>query len=213
VNGEDNAQRNFAAILGSLRNEEDSFYFLVEGGTNSQTRIAISSAEMALGWDHTGQNISFNAATIASLRAFVRKDWSGVVVQTHKPGLVVVNGEPVEDTRRLRNGDRLMLVPTAVTRIQNQSFLVFHEPASLMVLDSLLPQKLPPPVALQSPAEMAAQLEQTREAPPQPGEPSKSPARWSQRRVFGYFSPLEVLLMLLGTLFMAVIVFLALEFL
>lgn len=215
-NGEEQAQSNFASILDSLRTEEDSFYFLIEGGLHNQRRVTIGSAEMPLGWDQTGQILAFDAGTVTTLRAIVRKDWSGVIVQTQSAGTVAVNGEPVESTRRLHNGDRLMLVPTANTAAQNQSFLIFHEPASLVVLDSLLPQKLPPPVPLQSPEEMAATLGQTTTSPPptktaiaRADKATTAPAK----KVFGYFSRTEILIMLTGTLFMATIVFLLLEYL
>lgn len=214
ANGEDGAQRNFAAILDSLRTEEDSFYFLVEGGADDGRRVPIGGAELPLGWDISGQKITFDAAAVSAPRAVVRKDWSGVAVQAHSAGMVVVNGELVESTRRLRNNDRLMIVPTATTAAQNQAFLVFHEPASLVVLDSLLPQKMPPPVLLPSPAEMAASLAQA--APSSvpavvPAGGAKPPG--TPRRVFGFFTPSEILMMLVGTLALAVLVFLLLEYL
>ena len=210
-NGEQRPPRNFAAILDSLRTEEDSFYFLIEGGPQSGRRIAIESAEMPLGWDDTGQNLAFDPAQVIAPRAILRKDWSGVIVQAQGVGMVAVNGEPVESPRRLRNGDRLMVVPTAVTAAQNQSFLIFHEPASLVVLDSLLPQKLPPPVAAQPPAETNASLAMATQ-PPAPAAHQRAGMFDPQRRFFGYFTFVEILLMIAGTLVAAVVIFLVLEF-
>jgi predicted component of type VI protein secretion system len=211
-NGEANPPRNFAAILDSLRTEEDSFYFLIEGGPQNGRRIPLENAETPLGWDETGQNISLDARTVVAARALLRKDWSGVLVHTEGAGMVAVNGEPVETSRRLRNGDRLMIVPTMVTAAQNQSFLVFHEPASLLVLDSLLPQKFPPPVAPEASAQTGTSLATTQLTPPAVASQQRTKLFDSQRRVLGYFSVLEVLIMIIGTLVMATIVFLVLEY-
>ena len=143
------SSNSFAAILDSLRTEEDRFYFQIENAGGGRTRVAVESAEMLVGWDETGQNITCEAARVATTRAIVRKDWSGVVVQSQSAGAVWVNGEAVESARRLRNGDRLSLLPAAATTTSPEThYLIFHEPASLVVLDSLLPQQLPPPVAL-----------------------------------------------------------------
>lgn len=212
--GGGNSQRNFAAILNSLRTVEDSFNFLIEGGRQNQQRIIIGTAEMPLGWDETGQNLAFDEASVFTLRATVRKERSGVLVEALSPGTVAVNGEPVESARQLSNGDRLVLVPTAATAAQNQAFLVFHEPASLTVLDELLLQKLPPPVPPQSPVEMAETLGQSGEAGPLVPAPQApgAAAPHEARRVFGYFSPTEVLIFAVGTLLLSVLVFLLLEF-
>lgn len=211
-NGEANAPRNFAAILDSLRTEEDSFYFLIEGGPQNGRRIPLENAETPLGWDETGQSISLDARTVVAPRALLRKDWSGVLVHTQGAGMVAVNGEPVETSRRLRNGDRLMIVPTMVTAAQNQSFLVFHEPASLLVLDSLLPQKFPPPVALEANTQTGTSLATTQLTAPVVASNQRAGLFDPQRKVLGYFSIIEVLIMIIGTLIMATIVFLVLEY-
>ncbi|HEX7314741.1 MAG TPA: FHA domain-containing protein [Pyrinomonadaceae bacterium] len=203
---------SFSAILDRLRTEEDRFYFEVVSAERGRQRVVIDSAEMLVGWDETGRQLSFVAAYIAAPRAHVRKDWSGVVIQPHGPGLVEVNGELVETVRRLRDGDRLTMLPTP--QATGDDFLVFHEPASLVVLDSLLPQQLPPPVvAMREVAavetepwkDTAQSLEQ---ATGQRGEALPTP-----RRYFGYFTAGEVLIMIVGTLLAAVIIFLVLEFL
>lgn len=215
--------RSFASILDSLRTEEDSFYFQIEGA-RGRRRVAVEAAEMMIGWDETGQEVACDAAQVVAPRGVVRKDWSGVVVLPLSPGMVRVNGEPVEAPRRLRNGDRLTLLPTPTTRPEadERSFLVFHEPASLVVLDTLLPQQqLPPPVASeQTPAPETA-------TPPTPGDAAVAlaprpaaavPARARvglfspERRYFGYFTPAEVLIMVCGTLVAATVIFLILEF-
>jgi len=224
--GEPNSQRNFADILNSLRTVEDSFNFIIEGGRQNQQRVIIGAAEMPLGWDESGQNLAFDEANAYTLRATVRKDRSGVIVEAQSPGTVAVNGEPVESTRQLSNGDRLVLVPTAATEAQNQAFLVFQEPASLTVLDELLLQKLPPPVPPQSPVEMAEALAQSEGGPgdeageagplvpaPPAADAALATTQRDARRIFGYFTATEILAFAVGTLLLSVLVFLLLEFL
>lgn len=212
-NGNERPPRNFAAILDTLRTEEDSFYLLVEGGPDDGRRVRLESLEMPLGWEETGQRIAFEAGKVLATRAVLRKDWTGVVVQSSGVGLVAVNGEPVEAARQLRNGDRLTLVPTVNTAAQNQAILIFHEPASLIALDSLLPQKLPPPVALQPVAPDASLVAQAVAGAAASDASSGSPAdQGATRKYFGYFTRGEILLMIIGTLFTAAIIFLVLEF-
>ncbi|HEX8455938.1 MAG TPA: FHA domain-containing protein [Pyrinomonadaceae bacterium] len=208
------APRNFAAILDTLRTEEDSFYLLVEGGMDSGRRVRLEALETLLGWEETGQRLAFTDDEVVARRAVLRKDWTGVVVQSLGVGLVAVNGEPVEATRQLRNGDRLTLVPTVNTAAQNQAILIFHEPASLLALDSLLPQKLPPPVALQPVAPdtgLVAQGESATAAP-ELARPRDARHAATARTYFGYFTRGEVLLMIVATLVTAAIIFLVLEF-
>ncbi|HEV2801910.1 MAG TPA: FHA domain-containing protein [Pyrinomonadaceae bacterium] len=213
-NGNERTPRNFAAILDTLRTEEDSFYLLVEGGADNGRRVRLETLETTLGWEETGQRLAFAEDEVVARRAVLRKDWTGVVVQSLGVGLVAVNGEPVEATRQLRNGDRLTLVPTVNTAAQNQAILIFHEPASLLALDSLLPQKLPPPVALQPVAPDSGLVAQT-EAATAMSELARSrevrPAS-AARTYFGYFTRGEVLLMIVATLVTAAIIFLVLEF-
>ena len=204
-------ERSFAAILDSLRTEEDSFYFMIESG-GERRRVRIEAAEMMIGWDETGRRVSCEAGQVVAARAVVRKDWSGVVVLPLSAGMVSVNGETVEAPRRLRDGDRLVLLPAGVAGDPADDGLVFHEPASLVVLDTLLPQQqLPPPVtqAVAGPvAEEAAAL-----APrPRAGGDGRVGLFSPERRYFGYFTPTEVLIMIVGTLVTAVIIFMILEY-
>jgi hypothetical protein len=171
---------------------------------------------MLLGWDRAGQNVACgDAGAVAAVRAVVHKDWSGVVLQPEEPGGAAVNGEPVEAPRRLRNGDRVTLRPAAAAGALDpaRNFFIFYEPASLVVLDSLLPpQQLPPPVA-QPPAgaEAAGALVPAPPAqPPAVREPARTPL--TRRTYFGYFTLGEVALMACATLLAAFIIFLILEY-
>jgi sulfur carrier protein ThiS len=205
---------SFAAILDSLRTEEDTFYFQVETATAGRRRVAVEGAGMLLGWDWTGQNVVCgDAGAIMTVRATVHKDWSGVVLQPEEAGAVSVNGEPVEAARRLRNGDRVMLRPAAGSAGLDtaRNFLIFYEPASLVVLDSLLPpQQLPPPVA----PPPSAQDEAAALVPATTTPAVRTPVHptLTARRYFGYFTLGEVALMACATLAAAFIIFLVLEY-
>lgn len=169
---------------------------------------------MLIGWDETGRRVGFDAASVRAPRARVRKSWSGVVVQPHGPGTVKVNGKPVEAALRLRNGDRLTLLPTAVDADPRENFLIFHEPALLVALDSLLPQQSPPPVA-PVPNVAAVEANQWPRVPralepmPDAGLGRVSP----RQSYFGYFTLGEVVILITGTFVAAVVVFMAMAFL
>ncbi|HWS86725.1 MAG TPA: FHA domain-containing protein [Pyrinomonadaceae bacterium] len=201
--------RSFAAILDSLRTEEDSFYFVVESAAGASRRVRLDAAETMIGWDETGRRISCDAGSVAAARAVVRKDWSGVVALPLSPGMILVNGEAVEAPRRLRDGDRVTLLRGTAGEPED-ACLVFHEPASLVVLDTLLPQQ-----QLAPPAAKAAGAGAGESAAPAPRAPAavdtKVPPPSPARRYFGYFTPLEVLVMAVGTLVTAAIIFIILE--
>jgi len=199
--------RSFAAILDSLRTEEDSFYFEVEAD-GERRRLPVEAAELMIGWDESGRRVASDPSRVVAPRAVVRKDWSGVVILPLSAGMVTVNGETVEAPRRLRNGDRLTLLPTPHTGANSLPALVFHEPASLVALDSLLPpQPLPPPVAAAPAGREAAAL-----APRARADVARRAAP-DGRRYFGYFTGAEVAVMACGTLLAAVVIFLLLEWL
>jgi hypothetical protein len=202
--------RSFAAILDSLRTEEDSFYFVVESA-GGRRRVRIEAAETMVGWDESGRRISCDAAQVLAARAVVRKDWSGVVALPLSVGMILVNGETVEGPRRLRDGDRVTLLPTGASEPED-ACLVFHEPASLVVLDTLLPQQQLPPPVTRGTAESNA-VESAALAPrAQTGAIAKAGPFSHGRRYFGYFTTTEVLIMIVGTLVAAVIIFMILEY-
>lgn len=201
--------RSFAAILDSLRTEEDSFYFVVES-SSGRRRVRLEAAETMIGWDETGRRISCDAAVVAAARAVVRKDWSGVVALPLSPGLILVNGETVEAPRRLRDGDRVTLLRVSVHEPED-ACLVFHEPASLVVLDTLLPQQQTHALPAKGAAETASAEASTLVRQPTAAVELKAGLASPERRYFGYFTPLEVLVMVVGTLVTAAIIFIILE--
>ena len=208
---------SFAAILDSLRTEEDTFYFQVETATAGRRRVPVEATGMLLGWDGTGQNVACGyGVAVATVRATVHKDWSGVMLQPEEEGAAFVNGEQVEAARRLRNGDRVTLrpLPGAHAHDPARNFFIFYEPASLVVLDSLLPaQQLPPPVAPppSAPEETAANaLVPAPHAVPAVRQPPR--ASLMSRRLLRYYTVGEVLLMACATLVGAFVIFLSLEY-
>lgn len=208
---------SFAAILDSLRTEEDTFYFQVETATAGRQRVPVEGARLLLGWDRAGQNVACGVeGTVAVPRAIAHKDWSGVMLQPDEAGAALVNGEPVETARRLRNGDRVTLRPLPGASVPDpvRNFFIFYEPASLVVLDSLLPtQQLPPPVA--PPPTTSEGTGSNAMVPAPPTLPAVRPtprASLMSRPFLRYYTVGEVLLMACATLVGAFVIFLILEY-
>ncbi|HET6976003.1 MAG TPA: FHA domain-containing protein [Pyrinomonadaceae bacterium] len=193
--------KSFAAILDSLRTDEDRFYFVVEG---SGERIPIELEQMPLGWDASGAQLCFDISSIADLCAVVRKDWSGVILRAQIGSAITVNGEPLEDERRLRDGDRVFLNRIAGDR---QFVLIFHEPTSLVILDTVMPRVAPEANTLPAVESSAAsRVEHSR-----PMQKLTALIR-SDKEYFVVFTFVELSLMAVGTIVGAVIIFLILNF-
>lgn len=233
VVAEEPPRRNFAALMDSLRTDEDHFYFLVEGGAQHGARVRLDQVEMPLGWGVGGGVVCFEAATIATTCAVVRNDWSGVVVQPSDAQALAVNGEGVVEPRRLRDGDRLQLLPPR----EDAPVVVFHEPASLIVLDSLLPRRAATNVAASAVAVAAPPAEQEERPPTMAAAelPGASPAAGDaatlaarpmtdverlqqqraalfQPRYFGKtFSSVDLVVFALGTVIATIVVYLILK--
>ena len=204
--------KSFAAILDSLRTDEDRFYFVVEGGPQAGLRVPLESTEAPVGWDDTGEQITFAPAKIATLCAVIRKDWSGVLLEAQTISSVTVNGAPVEGTRRLRDSDRVLFSRSAGAGEKVlQVMLVFREPASLVILDSVMPRATPiqAETTTVAAAEDEVQIETVR-ARANPLAPVVALFR-SDKEYFGAFTFLELVLMAVGTLIGAVIIFLILN--
>ncbi len=205
--------KSFAAILDSLRTDEDRFYFVVEGGDQSGVRISIELEEMPVGWDETGEYLCFNISAIADLCAVVRKDWSGVILRTPTASNITVNNEPVEGERRLRDGDRLLLrTSDKEVTANSQVVLVFREPTSLVILDSIMPRVPPVPEDAESPLpEGSASGGAARLDLHKPAQKLATLIN-SDKEYFAVFTFVELSLMAIGTIVGAVIIFLILNY-
>jgi len=212
VEGNGAPPRSFGEILEMLRSKEDSFYFVQDNGTSTGNCIMIDRGEMLLGWDESRQDLAFDPAAILIPLIVVKKDWTGVAVEPQDGRSVKLNGQPVTSSARLRQGDRLELDSVGLDpdgkdnpgrQERTSTNLTFHEPASLVVLDALLPQKLPPPVLRTDPSPAETSELQTSGAR---NLPARTPAT-----LFSVFTIYDLLLMAVGTLLLAVIIFLVLD--
>ncbi len=210
--------RSFADILNHLRKEEDQFYFQIESVEHGRQRVFVEAEQMILGWDLSGKVATFEENAIVSPRAKVRKDWSGVVIYPLENGAVEINETAFADPQRLKNGDRLKLISAESPTIENETIITFHEPTALVVLNSILPKELPPPVMIENfveadsaenSADLATETAETLEVP----EPAQKliSAKKTSHRIFYYFTLTEILIMIVGTLLAAGIIFLILE--
>jgi hypothetical protein len=205
----------FAAILDSLRTDEDRYYFLLESGGQSGSRLLVEDQELIVGWDQTGGNITADPWAVALPRLRVTKNWSGVFVAAPHPEEVEVNGEAIPEPRRLRHGDRVVISP-ALAPEDDGVVLVFHEPTSLVVLDNLLPEALPPPVSpeFEQPAALpvAAEITETPQTPTKGQSLKRKKGKKTRKLYFGAFTVGDLALMLVGTILGAVVVFLFLVY-
>ena len=192
--------RNFADILNTLRTEEDSFYFIVKNGSEEDARIPLEQPEMPLGFDAKGK-ISYAVTEISALYAIVRKDWSGIVVESQRGAAVLVNDEMIQTPRRLRNGDRLRFNAGRKSG-KPMPHLELHEPSSVVALESILEN----PAGGESKNLNVAENLSADDA-----LTAKEKVPVLERNFFGYFSFFEIVSMWIGTLITAVLIFLLLE--
>lgn len=194
IGGAAKTSRNFAAVLDTLRTEEDSFYFTVKNGEKETGRVPLEQAEMPIGINSRGE-LSFVIEEISNLFAVVRKDWSGILLESQQRNSVFVNGETVETPRRLRNDDCVNF-----STPNGGFFLVLHEPSLLVALEPML-----------SVRDSQSRARSTDAAPLLPPE-SKRIASTSERLYFKYFNLVEMGAMFIGTLIGSVLFFLFFEF-
>lgn len=189
---------NFAAVLDTLRTEEDSFYFVVKNKKTETARIPIEQAEIAIGATDKNE-IVFDVKKMTTVFGVVRKDWSGIVVETNRRGALFVNGEAIETTKRLRNDDCVGFAAPIETTLH------LHEPSLLVALEPLLSARNNSnngAAIAQTSDKIAASARKT--AKPKPP--------LFERTFFNYFSFVEILTFVIATLIGAVLFFLAFEF-
>ncbi len=192
-------------VLSNLRAEE-RFYFQIENGTPEPQRIHVEKEEMWLGWSQRGKCVlSVDTSDIAVPRAQIRKDWSGVVLYPLQTRGIWLDDQFLAKPHRLKNDDLFSLLTADGKKVSHDVVVRFHEPTALLVLNSILPKELPPPVPMESSIglPLAVNTGSVAQVPAQPKE---------KFLLFGYFSIGEILILAAGTILTAIITFLVLVF-
>lgn len=204
-------------VLEGLRSEE-RFYFQIENGEGKKDRQYVETEEMWLGWADSGECvITSEAEEIKIPRAQIRKDWSGVVLYPLQPQFVWLNNEPLAEPHRLKNDDRFLILAKETAKPDSETIVRFHEPTALLVLDSILPKELPPPILLDKNGKIEnfpngnQNIHLTENGIHTSRIPQTSALTAKKAQIFGYFTITEILVMAVGTLFTAAVIFLILE--
>ncbi|HXH70611.1 MAG TPA: FHA domain-containing protein [Pyrinomonadaceae bacterium] len=212
------SQRSLNDVLEELRSDE-KFYFQVEDADGEKRRFYVETEEMWLGWSAAGECvIGKNTADIEIPRAQIRKDWSGVVLYPLQTEAIRLNSEMLSEPHRLKNDDHLLLLAKNKAQFDETMSIKFHEPTALLVLDSILPKKLPPPVLIKTAAQTADNsLKSSIDGGEADRQTIQSTARTTiskgkKSRIFGYFTLTEISVMTVGTLIASVIIFFVLEY-
>ena len=205
-------ERSLSDVLENLRSEE-KFYFLIKDSSGDSRRVYVETENMRLGWNAAGACVvSADEEEVEIPRADIRKDWSGVVLYPLKNGHVWLNEETLTEPRRLKNDDKIFLLSKEGARLSLETVIKFHEPTALLILDSILPKELPPPILLDEAERDAGALDldeadfiHSSKIPPITAIPRR------KGNIFGYFTITEIIIMAIGTLITAAIIFLVLE--
>ncbi len=197
-------------VLENLRADE-KFYFLIEDEVAGKRRIYVDFDEMWLGWTTAGLCIvSENPADIFTPRAQVRKDWSGVVLYPSQTQTVRVNDQILDEPCRLKNNDSLNLQSPSDQKLNTRTSVKFHEPTALLVLNSILPKALPKPVSINQNGNSQSNTNRPAVNPPLPtGRTKNTPkaaGKFLSRKIFGYFTVFEIMVMTIGTLVTAALI-------
>lgn len=207
------SERSLSDVLENLRSEE-KFYFLIREAEGDSRRVYLETEKMWLGWTSAGEcAISANPEEIETARAQIRKDWSGVVLYPLKKGDIWLNDETLAEPRRLKNDDKIFLLAKETARLDLETVIKFHEPTALLILDSILPGELPPPVLMDETAhDIGANEIEESDLIQSAGIPAEAVKPRRKGNIFGYFTVTEIIIMTIGTLITAAVIFLILEF-
>jgi pSer/pThr/pTyr-binding forkhead associated (FHA) protein len=205
-------ERSLTDVLEGLRSEE-KFYFLIKDTEQGSRRIYVETEEMWLGWSASGICVLTVVPDEVEIpRAQIRKDWSGVVLYPLQNGNVWLNDETLTEPHRLKNDDKLFLLAKEGAKLNLETVIKFHEPTALLILDSILPKELPPPILLDASANDIGdrELDESDLIHSSKVPPAIAKAR-RNRQIFGYFTVTEIIIMAIGTLITAAVIFLILE--
>ena len=210
-------ERNLSDVLEGLRAEE-KFYFLINDKTVENRRVYVESEEMWLGWANSGDCILTSQTNEIEIpRAQIRKDWSGVVVYPLKSGNIWLNDQTLAEPHRLKNDDRLALLSKDNGKPCSETIIKFHEPTALLILDSILPKELPPPILLDNDGRLITDTGANRNLTDESElihnsrVPPTVHKKRRRRKFFGHFTLVEIVIMTIGTLITAAVIYLILE--
>ena len=210
-----NREQTLTDILENLRAEE-KYYFQIERISGEVRRVYVEHESIWLGWSAEGICVIGAPDAVATPKAQIRKDWTGVILYPHAGQNVWLNNEILAEPTRLKNDDRILLSGQTPTEPERSTLIRFHEPTALLVLDSILPKELPPPVSLET--AQSGQLQEStgknlvaseETAALQTNLPPPKPK--SSAHILGYFTLMEIVIMIIGTLVTAAVIFLVLE--
>ncbi|OYT69728.1 MAG: hypothetical protein CFK52_13105 [Chloracidobacterium sp. CP2_5A] len=224
---------SFAQILDALVAPEDRFRFVIEGGYQPNVSLSLPTgdAEASLGWEASGLRITMSERELATYCALVRKIGDQVtlhpVTAEHR---LTVNDEPVTAPRQLTDGDRIRFASPLSRPLERPlPTLVFRAPTTLSILNEAVaaapcPDPLPesraeaasesPPEAgspLRQVVEMPAPTEEDMRSQPPPAAPPAVAAKGGKTYYLGYFTGVELIMMVFGTLLGALVVYVILE--
>jgi hypothetical protein len=212
-----NREQTLTDILENLRAEE-KYYFQIEKINGESRRVYVENEQMRIGWSAEGEVVIGAETAVETPKAQIRKDWTGVILYPQTGQNVWLNNEIVGEPTRLKNDDRIFLSGQKPMEAERSTLIKFHEPTALLVLDSILPKELPPPVSLEAAGSSQATIHKTAGGNLAATEENTAlqanlpmPKAKSAARIFGYFTLAEILIMIVGTLVTAAVIFLALE--
>ena len=211
---DDAAARRFTDIFNNLVKEKDQFYFQFAGGDETR-RLPIQGVEIPLGWDDEDGDFSTSKETVRNPHAVLRKDSTGVTIYPHGSEAILLNGVLLEAGRRLRNGDRLLFTRTLAHAKSEEVALVFCEHAAPVEVNSMLPREplsntLQANRTLEIPAEITQPIMESITDSVSVVSPQKNNAR--KNSYLGYFTLVEILIMIFATVLTAALTFLLLEY-
>ncbi len=210
--------KDFSAVLNGLK-EEDSFYFQIINEENIIERVLFDSEEIWMGTSFAESAIKKDKTQLDEIFARIKKDWSGAVIYPEEGEEVYLNDVLLSEPNRLKNEDELFLVDEFAEDDDIQTKITFHEPVVLLALNSILPEDLPEPINISDPPDKSEKNTEVRKTTGVEAvksvvtaEKKRVPVKQRSGKLFGYFSFLEVLIMAVGTLVTAAVIFLVLEF-
>lgn len=211
VNGENKSEKTLTDILQSLRSDE-KFYLQIQTESEDKEKLFIDDEEAYLGINEENEVVlSADETKIEYPSAQIRKDWSGVVVYPFPTGKIWLGDSLLDEPYHLKNEDFLYLQNPVTLKPNFENKIIFHEPTTLLALDSILPKELPPPISLEEQLNQIDEAEVNKSEPVFDSQISKQ-IKSIKKLYFGYFTIFEIIIMIIGTLITSVLIFLILEF-